>query len=57
MDYYQLGRKAGLYGKTCKTQEELKCSDSEYELYIEGWQEGDSIRDSEMMSYEYDEFI
>jgi len=57
MDYYQLGRKDGLYDKLCKKQSELNCSDSDYEQYLEGYQTGNLILQSEMMEYEYDEFI
>jgi hypothetical protein len=57
MDYFKTGRKDGLYDETKKTQEELKCSDEEYSAYLEGYYEGDRIRQGEEMEYEYDEFI
>lgn len=57
MDYFKTGRKDGLYDEPKKTQEELKCSDEEYDLYLEGYCKGDLIRQGEEMEYEYDEFI
>ncbi len=57
MDYFKTGRKDGLYSDPKKTQVELQCSDSEYDMYLEGFYEGDRIRQGEEMEYEYDEFI